>query len=195
MYTHGYARGKWVAPSYCNDYFETRDLFHFHLMGRKLFPSASPIKSSPESCTKSVLWRNVTTESTIYTTNAADIKLNTIMWKSPIYHTLNNTKGSSSYTEITLEEEPAYTCDYAILTSFPQIFFSPLIRQEFGTENEQGEDYEYEDSENKDDNEEEGSDSLSTPNTPTELPQDILRKSIKFCSPKRQEHIISRLSQ
>jgi hypothetical protein len=38
LYMHCYARGKWVAPSYLNDYFETRDLFHFHLMGKKLFP-------------------------------------------------------------------------------------------------------------------------------------------------------------
>jgi hypothetical protein len=53
-----------------------------------------------------------------------------------------------------------------------------LIRQEFGTENEQGEDYEYEDSENKNDGEEEGSDTLSTPSTHTTLPQDILRKPI-----------------
>jgi hypothetical protein len=64
------------------------------------------------------------------------------MWKSPTYYILNNTKGSSSYTEITLEEEPVYTRDDAIQTSFPQIFFSPLIKQEFGTENEQGEHYE-----------------------------------------------------
>jgi hypothetical protein len=61
----------------------------------------------------------------------------------------NATKGPSSYTKITLEEEPVYTCDDAIQISFSQIFFSPLIKQEFGTENEQGEDYEYEDSENK----------------------------------------------
>jgi hypothetical protein len=119
-------------------------------MGRKLFPSASHVKSSPAACAESVLWRNAATESAIYTTYAADIKLNTIIWKSPIYHIFNNTKGSSSYTKI-------YTCDDAILTSFPQIFFSPLIRQEFGTENEQGEDYEYEDSENEEE-EEEGSD-------------------------------------
>jgi hypothetical protein len=68
LYTHDYTRGKWVAPSYCNDYFETRDLFHFHLMGRKLFPSVSHVKSSPAACIESVLWRNATTESAIYTT-------------------------------------------------------------------------------------------------------------------------------
>jgi hypothetical protein len=45
-----------------------------------------------------------------------------------------------------------------------------LIKQEFGTENEQGED-----SKNKDDDEEEGSDTLSTP---TALPQDIFSKPI-----------------
>jgi hypothetical protein len=123
-----------VAPSYCNDYFENRDLFHFHLMGRKLFPSASHVKSSPAACAESVLWRNATTESAIYAMYAADIKLNTIMWKSPTYYIFNNTKGSSSYTEITLEEEPVCTCDDAIQTSFPQIFLSPLIKQEFGTE-------------------------------------------------------------
>jgi hypothetical protein len=63
--------------------------------------------------------------------------------------------------------------------------FSPLIKQEFGTENEQGEDYEYEDSENKDEGEEEGSDTLSTPTTPTELPQDILRKPIPNLLPQK----------
>jgi hypothetical protein len=68
-------------------------------------------------------------------------------------------------------------------TSLPQVFFSPLIRQEFRTENEQGEDYEYEDSENKDDGEEEGSDTLSTSSTPTTLPQDILRKPIPNFAP------------
>jgi hypothetical protein len=46
LYTDCYTRGKWVALSYCSDYFETKDLFHFHLMGRKLFPSASHVKSS-----------------------------------------------------------------------------------------------------------------------------------------------------
>jgi hypothetical protein len=70
----------------------------------------------------------------------------------------------------TLEEEPVYTCDDAIQTSFLQIFLSPLIKQEFGTESEQSEDYEYEDSENKDDGEEEGSDTLSTSSIPTALP-------------------------
>jgi hypothetical protein len=60
-YTHCYTRGKWVAPSYYNDYFETKDLFHF-LMGRKLFPSASHVKSSPTTCVESVLWRNANTE-------------------------------------------------------------------------------------------------------------------------------------
>jgi hypothetical protein len=94
------------------------------------------MKSNPAACVESVLWRNATIESAIYITYAADIKLNTIMWKSPIYHIFNNIKGSSSYIEITLEEKPVYTCDDAILTSFPQIF-SPLIRQEFGMENEQ----------------------------------------------------------
>jgi hypothetical protein len=60
-----------------------------------------------------------------------------------------------------------------------------VIKQEFGTENEQGEDYKYEDSENKDDGEEEGSNALSTPSTPTVLVQDILRKSISnFAPPK-----------
>jgi hypothetical protein len=61
--------------------------------------------------------------------------------------------------------------------------FSPLIKQEFGTENKQGEDYEYEDSENKDDGGEEGSDTLSTPSTLTTLPQDILRKRIPNFAP------------
>jgi hypothetical protein len=55
LYTHCYAKGKWVAPSYCNDYFDTRDLFHLHLMGRKLSPSASHVKSSPVACIESVL--------------------------------------------------------------------------------------------------------------------------------------------
>jgi hypothetical protein len=113
-----------VAPSYCNDYFEIRDLFHFHFMGRKLFPSSSHVKSSPAACFESVLWRNATTESAIYAMYVADIKLNTMMWKSPTYHIFNNTKGPSSYTDITLEEEPVYTCDDAIQTSFLQIFFS-----------------------------------------------------------------------
>jgi hypothetical protein len=103
-------------------------------MGRKLFTSASHVKSSPIACVESVLWRNATTESAIYATYVADIKLNIITWKSPTYYIFNNTKGSSSYTEITLEEEPVYTCDDAIQTSFPQIFLSPLIKQEFGTE-------------------------------------------------------------
>jgi hypothetical protein len=98
LYTHCYARGKWVAPSYCNDYFETRDLFHFHLIGRKLFLSASHVKSIPAACIENVLWRNVTTESAIYATYVANIKLNTMMWKSPIYRIFNNTKGPSSYT-------------------------------------------------------------------------------------------------
>jgi hypothetical protein len=109
-------------------------------MGRKLFPSASHVKSSPAACIDSVLWRNATTESAIYATYVADIKLNTMMWKSPTSHIFNATKRPSSYTKITLEEEPIYTCDDAIKTSFPQIFFSPLVRQEFGTENEQSED-------------------------------------------------------
>jgi hypothetical protein len=152
-------------------------------MGRKLFLSASHVKSSPAACVESVLWRNATTESAIYTKYAADIKLNTMMWKPPTYLIFNNTKGSSSYAKITLEEEPVYTCDDAIQTSFPQIFFSTLIRQEFGTENEQGEDYEYKDSENKDDGEEEGRDTLSTSSTPTALSQDILRKSIPNFAP------------
>jgi hypothetical protein len=74
--------------------------------------------------------------------------------------------------------------------------FFPLIKQELGTENEQGEDYEYEDGENKDDGGEEGSDTLSTPSTLTTLPQDILRKRIPNIAPLRmQEHFISRLSQ
>jgi hypothetical protein len=85
-------------------------------MGRKLFPSASHVKSSPAACAESVLWRNATTESAIYAMYAADIKLNTIMWKSPIYHIFDNTKGSNSYTKITLEEEPVYTCDDAMQT-------------------------------------------------------------------------------
>jgi hypothetical protein len=152
-------------------------------MGRKLFLSASHVKSSPAACVESVLWRNATTESAIYATYVADIKLNTMVWKSPTYHIFNVTKGPSSYIKITLEEEPVYTWGDAIQTSFSQIFFSPLIRQEFGTENEQGEDYEYEDSENKDDGEEEGSDTLSTPSTPTTLPQDILRKPIPNFAP------------
>jgi hypothetical protein len=55
---------------------------------------------------------------------------------------------------------------------------------------------EYEDRENKDDGEEEGSDTLSTPSTTTTLPQDILRKPIpNFAPPKKQEHFISRQSQ
>jgi hypothetical protein len=112
-----------APPSYCNDYFETKDLFHFHLMGRKLFPSASHVKSSPAACVESVLWRNATTESAIYATYVADIKFNTMMWKSPTYRIFNATKGPSSYTEITLEEESIYICDDAIQTSFPQMFF------------------------------------------------------------------------
>jgi hypothetical protein len=112
-----------VAPTYCNDYFETRDLFHFHFMGRKLFPSACHVKSSPAACIESVQWRNATTELAIYTTYVADIKLNTMIWKSSIYRIFNVTRGLSSYTEITLEEELIYTCDGAIQTSFPQIIF------------------------------------------------------------------------
>jgi hypothetical protein len=100
-----------VVPSYHNDYFENKDLFHFHLMGRKLFPSTSHVKSSPAASIESVLWRNATTESAIYATYAADIKLNTVMWNSPNYYILNNTKGSSFYTKITLEEEPVCYTD------------------------------------------------------------------------------------
>jgi hypothetical protein len=68
-----------------------------------------------------------------------------------------------------------------------------LIKQEFGTENDQGGDHEYEDSENEngknhdEDDEEEGSDTLSTPtilpSIPTALPQDILRKPIPNFAP------------
>jgi hypothetical protein len=180
LYTHCYARGKWVAPSYCNDYFEIKDLFHFHFMGRKLFLSASHVKSSPAACVESVLRRNATTESAIYTTYAADI--NTIMWKSPTYYIFNNTKGSSSYTEITLEEEPVYTCDDAIYTSYPQIILSPSIKQEFRTEDYYGDEYD-----------EEGDEGSGTPSTSstsstthsahTALPQDILRKPIPNFAP------------
>jgi hypothetical protein len=61
-------------------------------MGRKLFPSASHVESSPAACVESVVWRNATTESAIYTTYVADIKLNTMMWNSPTYHIFNVTK-------------------------------------------------------------------------------------------------------
>jgi hypothetical protein len=55
-------------------------------MGRKPFLSASHVKSSPAASVESVSWGDATTESAVYATYAADIKLNTIMWKFPTYN-------------------------------------------------------------------------------------------------------------
>jgi hypothetical protein len=132
---------------------------------------------------ESVLWRNATTESAIYATYAADIKLNNIMWESPTYYIFNNNKRSSSYTEITLEEEPVYTCDDAIQASFPQIFLSPLIKQEFGTEDYYGDEH----GEEGDEGSCTSSTSSTTHSTPTASPQDILRNLYQILFPQTAE--------